>query len=83
MPGVPEGGATVEGASGGWPVTGAGGNTALGTMVPLLAGAAHGALGAGMMLEMDGMNELFAAQGSGMQALTGVEHTGVEHAGGG
>jgi hypothetical protein len=81
MPGAPDGGATVDGASGGWPVTGAGGSTALGTMVPLVGGAAQGALGAGMMLEMDGMSELFAEQGSGMQALTGVEHTGVEHAG--
>ena len=54
--GVPEGGATVEGASGGWPVTGAGGSTALGTTVVLLGGDAQGALGAGMMLETEGIN---------------------------
>lgn len=84
MPGTPEGGATVDGAAnGGCPVTGAGGNTAFGTTVLFVGGAAHGALGAGMMLEIEGIKPPLEKHGSGGQALTGVEQTGLGQAGGG
>ena len=73
--GVPAGGATVFGANGGGLVTGAGGNTPEGITL-LVAGGEQGMVGAGMMLETEGISVLAGEKDSVMQAPTGVEHAG-------